>query len=29
VAELLGDLSEEESLALTDALQKKLKEGEL
>ncbi len=29
VAELLGDLSEEESLALTDALRKKLKEGEL
>jgi len=29
VAELLGDLSEEESLALTDALQKKLKDGEL
>jgi hypothetical protein len=29
VAELLGDLSEEESLALTDALRKRLKEGEL
>jgi hypothetical protein len=29
LAELLGDLSEEESLALTDALRKKLKEGEL
>jgi hypothetical protein len=29
VAELLGDLSEDESLALTDALRKKLKEGEL
>jgi hypothetical protein len=29
VAELLGDLSDEESLALTDALRKKLKEGEL